>query len=56
MNIKFDIKNEKLDWYKKGSLFAKWAIQNNSDTLAATHLKLGEHMQGLHKIERGNIT
>ena len=22
-----------LEWYKKRSLFAKWAIQNNSDAL-----------------------
>ena len=24
---------------KKGSIFAKWGIQNNSDALAATHIK-----------------
>ena len=26
-------------WYKKRSLFAEWAIQNNSDALAAIHNK-----------------
>ena len=36
--IKFDILNESLEWYKKRSIFAKWAMQNNSDALAAkTH-------------------
>ena len=39
MYIKFDIKNEKLEWYKKRTLFAKWAVQNNSDALAAAHIK-----------------
>ena len=39
MHIKLDIKNERLEWYKKSSIFAKWAIQNNSDALAATHIK-----------------
>ena len=39
MDIKFSIKNEWLQWYKKRSLFAKWAIQNNSDVLAVTHIK-----------------
>ena len=39
MHIKFIIYNERLEWYKKGSLFAKWAIQNKSDALAAAHLK-----------------
>ena len=39
MYIKFDIYNERLEWYKKRSVFAKWAIQNNSDALAATHIK-----------------
>ena len=39
MHIKSGIYNEILEWYKKRrSLFAKWAKQNNSDTLAATHL------------------
>ena len=38
MLIKFAILNERLKWYKKRSLFAKWAIQNNSDTLAATRI------------------
>ena len=40
MHIKFDIKNEGLECYKKRSLFSRWVMQNNSDTLAATHLKL----------------
>ena len=26
-------------WYKKGSEFAKWALQNNSDAIEATHIK-----------------
>ena len=39
MSIKFEIWNESLECYKKHSLFAKCAIQNNSDALAATHLK-----------------
>ena len=39
MHIKFDILNESLEWYKKRSIFAKGAIQNNSDALAATHIK-----------------
>ena len=38
MHIKFDMLNERLEWHKKFSLFAKWTIQNNSDTLAATYL------------------
>ena len=29
----------KLEWCKKRSIFVKWAIQNNSDASAATHLK-----------------
>ena len=37
--IKLDTQNEKLECYKKRSLFAKWAIQKNSDALAAAHLK-----------------
>ena len=40
MHIKFDISNKKLEWRKKSSLFTKWAMQNNSDALAATHIKL----------------
>ena len=39
MHIKFDISNEKLDWYKKLSIFAKWPMQNDSEALAATHIK-----------------
>ena len=39
MYIKFDIENESLEWYKKRSIFAKWAIQKNSDALATTHRK-----------------
>ena len=39
MYVKFDSSNERLQWYKKRSIFAKWALQNNSDALAATHLK-----------------
>ena len=27
------------EWYKKRSIFAKWAIQNNSDALAAAQIK-----------------
>ena len=38
MHTKFVIKNEKLEWYKKRSLFTKWVMQNKSDTLAATPL------------------
>ena len=38
MFTKFDTYNERLEWYKKGSLLAKWAMQNNSDALAAAHL------------------
>ena len=40
MYIKFDIENERLEWYKKRSIFAKWAIQNNSYALAATHTEM----------------
>ena len=29
-----------LEWYEKRSLFAKWATQNNSDGVAAAHIKL----------------
>ena len=36
---KFDISKERLEWYKTRSTFAKWAIQKNSDALAATHIK-----------------
>ena len=39
MYIKFDIQNERLEWVKNRSIFAKWATQNNSDALAAAHLK-----------------
>ena len=39
MHIKLDIKNERLEWHKKLSLFAKWAAQNKSDALIATHIK-----------------
>ena len=39
MYIKFYIQNERLEWYKKDSLFACRATQNNPDTLAATHFK-----------------
>ena len=39
MYIKLDIWNERLKWYKKRSIFAKWAIQNNSDAFATTHGK-----------------
>ena len=35
IRIKIDILNERLKWYKKLSFFFKWAIQNNSDALAA---------------------
>ena len=28
-----------LEWRKKRSIFAKWAIQNNSHTIAFRHLK-----------------
>ena len=27
MNKKFDIQNENLEWYKKRSIYAKWAIK-----------------------------
>ena len=30
MYIKFDILNEKLQCYKKRTIFAKWVVQNNS--------------------------
>ena len=40
MYVKFDIENESLEWYKKRSLFAKWAMVNKLDTLAAAYLKL----------------
>ena len=39
MYIKFDIKNESLEWHKKRLIFAKRVIQNNSDALVATHIK-----------------
>ena len=39
MYIKFDTQNEQLEWYKKRSISAKRATQNNSDALAATHIK-----------------
>ena len=39
MYIKFDIKNERLEWHKKHSLLAKLAVQNNADAIAATHIK-----------------
>ena len=31
--------DERLEGYKKRSIFANWAIQNNLDALAATHIK-----------------
>ena len=39
MDIKFNAENKRLEWYKKRSLYAKWAIQNNLDALAAAHRK-----------------
>ena len=39
MYVKFNTKNESLEWYKKRSIFAKWAILNNADALAATPIK-----------------
>ena len=39
MQIKLDIYYERLEWYKKRLLHAKWATQNNLDALIATHLK-----------------
>ena len=27
-----------LEWFKKRSLFAKWAVQNNFDALATTYI------------------
>ena len=39
MYTKFDIKNENLQWYKIRAIFVKWAIQNNSNALAAIHIK-----------------
>ena len=36
MYIQFYTQNEKLEWYKKLSIFAKWTLQNNLDALAAT--------------------
>ena len=35
MYIKLHIQNKRLKWYKKRSVISKWAIQNNSDALAA---------------------
>ena len=40
MYIKFNTQNERLEWYKTRSLFAKWAIQNNSDAIAAIQIEL----------------
>ena len=37
MHLKFDIQNERLEWYKKLSIFAKWVMRKNSDALAATY-------------------
>ena len=46
MYIKFDIKNEKLEWYKKRSVFAKCVIQNNSNALAnALAMHSNAHMK-----------
>ena len=39
MDIKFNLWKKRLKWYKKRSVLAKWALQNNSDALAATHIK-----------------
>ena len=39
MRIKLNTSSESLEWHKKRSLFAKWAIQNNSDALATAHIK-----------------
>ena len=40
MYIIFDVFYESLEWYRKRSLFAKWAKQNNSDALEATPINL----------------
>ena len=37
--FKFDIYNERLEWYKNSTVFAKWAMQSNSNSLGATHKK-----------------
>ena len=42
MNIEFDNENERLDRYKKHSIFVKWATQNNSDALGKNHIKKRE--------------
>ena len=39
MYVKFDVSNERLEWYKKRLIFAEWVTQNNSDALSATLLK-----------------
>ena len=39
MYIKFDIYNEMLEWYKKRTIFAKRAVENNSNAIAATDIK-----------------
>ena len=36
MHIKLDIKNKRLEWYKKRSIFVQYAMQSNSDALAVT--------------------
>ena len=39
MYKKLNTLNERLEPYKKRPLFAKWAIQNNFDALAAAHIQ-----------------
>ena len=45
----FGILNERLECYKRRSLFAKSAIQNNSDTLAITYLKWKNENNSIYK-------
>ena len=40
MYIKIEIKNRRLEWNKNRLISDKWAIQNNSDAFAATHINV----------------
>ena len=46
MYVKFDIESERLEWYKKRSLFAKWKIQKQFRCISSsTHKVKNEETQ-----------
>ena len=46
MHIKFDIENQRLEWYKKRTIFAKWAITKQFGCISSS----------THKVKKTKIT